>query len=110
MPLYEYECVKHGSFDLMRPMSRAGESAACPVCERPAARVITAPALFTMSPTRRDAIALNERSRHEPHVCKTGCGHRHTAPSSAKAAKERRDGGTTLQAYTGPRPWVVEHR
>src|SRR3954469_10705527 len=100
MPVYEFECRGHGPFELMRPMSQAGEAGACPVCAEPGTRVITAPILFTMIPLRRAAAFRNERSRHEPRVCKSGCGHRHDT------------GGATarLQAYSGPRPWVVEHR
>jgi putative FmdB family regulatory protein len=104
MPLYEYECDRHGSFELVRPMSQSGESAACPTCRSAARRVITAPTLFTMSPSKRDAAFRNEQSRHEPRVCKSACGHSHRAGrGSAEPAGK-------LQAYTGPRPWVVEHR
>ena len=104
MPLYEYECDHHGAFTMMRPMSRAGEDGECPTCGGAGARVITAPNLFTMSPTRRDALFRNERSRHAPHVCTSGCGHGH-AKSRAKQPPRGK-----LQSYTGPRPWVVEHR
>ena len=103
MPLYEYECVRHGSFTLMRPMAQAGDDGPCPRCASASRRVITAPNLFTMSPLKRDAAFRNERSRHEPRVCKSGCGHAHGPPKSTAAAGK-------LRAYTGPRPWVVEHR
>lgn len=105
MPMYQYECERHGSFTLMRPMSRSGEDGPCPTCESASKRVINAPTLFTMSPLKRDAAARNEKSRHAPHVCSSGCGHGHARPRSAGNP----DVGK-LQAYTGPRPWVVEHR
>ena len=106
MPLYEYECDRHGTFELIRPMSQAGDSGACPTCSAVSRRVITAPTLFTMSPPQRDAAFRNEQSRHEPRVCKSGCRHSHSAGRGAgKAAPAGK-----LQAYTGPRPWVVEHR
>ena len=106
MPLYEYECDRHGAFTLTRPMSQSGDDAPCPTCTTPSKRVITAPNLFTMSPLKRDAAFRNERSRHEPKVCKSGCGHHH-APRSRAAASTKPG---KLHAYTGPRPWVVEHR
>ena len=115
MPLYEYECERHGPFTLTRPMALASAAGSCPSCGAPSGRVITAPHVFTMNPTRRDAIARNEKSRHEPHVCTSGCDHRRAAPSgrgrgtgAGRPARRAAEGG--LQAYTGPRPWVVEHR
>ena len=116
MPLYSYECVRHGVFDTTRPMSRSGEDAPCPCCGRDSARVITAPQIFSMSTGRRQAAECNERSRHEPRVATAGCAHHHRAPSQAVAAANRaaaqktRDGKPPLQVYKGPRPWVVEHR
>ena len=104
MPLYEYECDRHGAFTMMRPMSRAAEDGECPTCGAAGQRVITAPNLFTMSPTKRDAIFRNERSRHAPQVCTSDRGHKH-APSQTKQPPHGK-----LQPYTGPRPWVVEHR
>src|SRR5687767_4538681 len=104
MPVYEYECERHGPFELMRPMSRAGEDGACPTCGAASQRVITAPNLLTMSPPKREAASRNERSRHDPHVCTSGCGHRHGTGMAGAGAKAAARG--TLQAYTGPRPWV----
>ena len=99
MPLYEYQCTRHGAFTLMRPMSQSGDDGACPRCATASKRVITAPTLFTLSPLKRDAASRNERSRHEPRVRNSGCTHAHRPPAPGK-----------LHAYTGPRPWVVEHR
>jgi putative FmdB family regulatory protein len=116
MPLYSYECQSHGVFDLMRPMSRSGEDAPCPSCGQGSGRLITAPLVLSMSAGRRAAAECNERSRHEPRVASSKCGHQHRAPSHAAAAAGRaaaektRDGKPPLQVYKGPRPWVVEHR
>lgn len=111
MPIYDYACEAHGEFELSRPMSRCSEPAECPVCGTTARRVITAPHLASLSPQKRSAMERNERSRHAPHVCGAGCGHHHAAPSKAKAASAlTADGKPKLQAYKGPRPWVVEHR
>lgn len=104
MPLYEYECERHGAFALTRPMSRASEDGPCPTCGAASARVISAPTLLTMRPLAREAAARHEKSRHEPAVRKSGCGHGHASNQGAAAS------GRKLQRYTGPRPWVVEHR
>ncbi len=113
MPFYEYECVEHGAFDQVRPMSQSGEPAPCPVCQAASDRVITAPQVLSMSPIARDAAYRNEKSRHAPHVCGTGCSHSQKRPSQAAARAAatniERTGKPPLQAYRGPRPWVVEH-
>jgi putative FmdB family regulatory protein len=37
MPIYEYLCPDcELKFELLRPLSRAGEGASCPVCQRDA--------------------------------------------------------------------------
>ena len=64
MPVYEYLCNECGPFKDMRPMSECDDPQACPRCETSAPRVIlTAPNFFCMSPDKRKAIAVNERSR-----------------------------------------------
>jgi hypothetical protein len=85
-------------------MSESREADACPSCGADSTRVITAPNLLTMSSLKRQAAARNEKSRHEPHVCRGGCGaHRGAVKAPAPT-------GRTLYRYVGPRPWVVEHR
>jgi putative FmdB family regulatory protein len=103
MPLYEYKCPAHGQFDLLRPAADFAAAGECPVCKIACPRIMSAPNIQTLSLVRRQAFERNERSRHAPHVCTSGCGHRH-----APAAKSAKSG--TLQKYTGPRPWVMEHR
>ncbi len=116
MPLYSYECDRHGVFDLLRTMSHSADDAACPSCGLASGRLITAPRIFSMNASRRQAAEWNERSRHEPRVASPACAHHHSAPSqsaaaAARAAAERtRNGKPPLQVYKGPRPWVVEHR
>ncbi|MBB6431355.1 zinc ribbon domain-containing protein [Algisphaera agarilytica] len=106
MPLYEYCCPTHGSFDEFRPSSHSSAPIACPICGEQATRVLTVPRMRQMDKGRLIGMERNEKSRHEPHVCKTGCG-----CSSGKARKQDKlpNGQPKPQVYKGPRPWVVEH-
>ncbi|CAA9387642.1 MAG: hypothetical protein AVDCRST_MAG64-1116 [uncultured Phycisphaerae bacterium] len=113
MPLYEFECARHGAFTLVRPMSESGRDGPCPTCDVAGRRVINPPTLLTMGAPARDAAFRNERSRHEPRVSRSGCAHASPATKAAdRASAARRDEPPKpkLQAYAGPRPWVVEHR
>ncbi|MFC1937574.1 FmdB family zinc ribbon protein [Chloroflexota bacterium] len=50
MPLYEYICSNCGyEFELLRPLSKAGEEATCPKCHNPSERKLSTFAHFTMS-------------------------------------------------------------
>lgn len=106
MPFYDYECTKHGAFELVRPMSQSADPATCPECGGASNRVITAPRLRTLGALTRSSMERNERSRHSPHVCGPGCGHRSGPPSRQNQASDK----PKMISYTGPRPWVVEHR
>ena len=101
MPLYEYRCRKHGAFDVFRPVSQASERMGCPSCGEDAARVFSVPHTRALAAGTRVGMERNEKSRHEPHVCGSGCGHGHARKPRAAPGK--------LHNYTGPRPWVVEH-
>lgn len=104
MPLYEYECPHHGGFDETRPFAQSSEPAPCPTCGAESARVISVPRFAGMDRGTRIAHERNERSAHAPHVCHSGCGHTHQARKPAVPAAK-----PELKAYTGPRPWVIEH-
>ncbi len=42
MPIYEYSCPDcNVKFELLRPMSRANETATCPRCQKDAERVLS---------------------------------------------------------------------
>jgi putative FmdB family regulatory protein len=99
MPLYQYECESHGRFDELRSYDAADDPIECPSCGLAASRVLTRPRLRVMAGTKVAAMDRNEKSRHEPHVCSSGCSHR----AKSKETKPR------LQSYTGSRPWVIEH-
>lgn len=103
MPLYEHACPDHGTFTDLRPFSRSSEAADCPTCGQSCAREISIPHFRTLEKGTRIAMERNEKSAHAPHVCHSGCSHTHKAPKQSAAQPAK------LQAYTGPRPWVVEH-
>jgi len=105
MPLYEYQCESHGVFDEFAPGSASNEPAACPVCEQASARILSIPRFKQMSGGVMKAHERNEKSRHEPHVCSSGCSHNHKKPTT----KDGEPAKPKLQPYTGPRPWVIEH-
>ena len=103
MPTYAHACAEHGEFDDMRPIARHAEDAECPVCAKPCGRIVTVPRFRSMERNSLIAHERNEKSRHEPHVCSSGCSHNHGSkkiPSSKPPA---------LEQYKGPRPWVIEH-
>ena len=105
MPIYEYRCDMHGPFDEIRSFSQADAPLACPVCAGPTSRLISIPHLRGMERSTRVAMERTERSRHQPHVCHSGCGHQRRAAASEQDAARK----TALRDYQGPRPWVIEH-
>lgn len=68
MPLYAFRCDTCGPFDERRPIARAQDPAVCPTCSAPAPRLFTPPGLYRTSPGLRRALAIEERSGHEPEV------------------------------------------
>lgn len=99
MPLYEYRCETHGCFDERRPFAECNAPMACPQCGAACERVFTAPRLRGLATSTRIAHERNEKSRHQPHVCTSGCSH--------GAVKKRSE--PQLTDYRGARPWVIEH-
>ncbi len=112
MPFYDYECAECGSFSTLAPMARAAEPAPCPGCGSAGERVIlSAPFVAGMDPMRRNAMATNERSRHEParssgrHPAGCGCcGDK----SRAKAGKAVHTAGGA-KTFPSARPWMISH-
>lgn len=110
MPIYEYECTAHGTFELLRNVALARQHARCPQCQVRCHRILSPPHLSTLSKGLRTAHERHERSRHEPrleqrrpkvHRCGSAC----AAPLDARPTPHRR----RAQVYTGARPWVLEH-
>jgi putative FmdB family regulatory protein len=98
VPIYEYECAKHGMFEASNSVQLCKQDMPCPDCSKSARRVLSAPHLALMDPATRTAHDRNHKSRHEPHVHGPNCGHHHGAPK--KRAKTQVSKG---------RPWVLEH-
>jgi putative FmdB family regulatory protein len=108
MPVYEYECRRHGYFEAMRPMSESRDHQPCPQCSRASPRVIlSAAAVPFMAPAARRAHSTNERAQHEPkssahHVHGKHCGCSNRKSNSASTA----GGG---KAFPARRPWMISH-
>lgn len=94
MPVYEYECSSHGSFELELPMRAASSIASCPGCGASSRRLLSVPNVSKLSTGNRHAHAINERSRSEPRV----------VTREARAPSEER----TVHAGHG-RPWAIGH-
>ena len=110
MPVYEYECETCGTFADFRAIDQRDAPAPCEICDRPAARVISAPNLSVMHPLNRMAAVRTERSRHEPRVglktaCCSGRTCTHRRPKNANPEKP------ALRASTkrNRRPWMLGH-
>lgn len=96
MPLYEYECNRHGVFELSRPMRLASRGAPCPACGRASARILSLPSVAQVGRAERVARDCNEKSRHEPRIV---------------TREKPRDTGNPrpLRAASHGRPWAIEH-
>ncbi len=79
MPIYDYDCQVCGPFTAMRSMAEFRDPFACPSCGIGAPRAaLSAPGIAGMDPTRRSALASNERSASSQRPTKAahpaGCG------------------------------------
>ena len=96
MPLYEYDCQRHGLFETMHSMHEANAPESCPTCGEEAPRVLSAPRLACVSTNERKARDRNEKSRHEPRVSR-----KPNKPSQAERP--------ALRASHHSRPWALGH-
>ena len=105
MPIYEYECRQHGVFELLKSVSEVHDPGLCPRCALPGQRLISVPTLSAMARSEVIAHERNERSRHEPRIARSpgSCNHSGACNHGRKAQPGK------LKAYTGKRPWVIEH-
>jgi len=98
MPIYEFECAAHGTFELTRPMAEVREPAACPDCGGIAKRLLSAPMVASGSAVSRRVSAVNERNQHEPRIVK-----RETPKSSGDPAQR------PVHSSHGGYPWAIGH-
>ncbi|HYQ41868.1 MAG TPA: zinc ribbon domain-containing protein [Polyangiaceae bacterium] len=98
MPIYEFECTDHGSFELTRPIAQMREPAPCPDCGAHGKRLLSAPNLATGSVVGRKAAAINERSQHEPRIVQRA------APRASDDPGKR-----TVHSAHGGYPWAIGH-
>ncbi|HZS83526.1 MAG TPA: zinc ribbon domain-containing protein [Stellaceae bacterium] len=117
MPLYNYECRRHGPFEAWRAMALSGEPAPCPDCGQPAPRALSAPRLGMDAALRR-AHAVNEKSAHEPRVVRRRRGDAIPRHDAHRDLTEHRAAGATHRHAHAPaagklkrasHPWMVRH-
>jgi putative FmdB family regulatory protein len=111
MPVYDFTCVRCGDFRELLAIDERNQPVACPNCAGLSQRLILAPNLALMSPIKRKANAINEKSRHEPrmstgHSCGSGCGC--GTKIRPVRTKETKLGVLQSQKATA-RPWMLGH-
>jgi putative FmdB family regulatory protein len=115
MPLYQYECTRHGEFSDWATLAEYEKKSPCPDCGKPSKRMPSAAYLGMNSGLRR-AIHASEKSADEPRVVRRRRGdaipahdaHRDLAPVR-KHAHHHHEGhhhGTTVRSK---HPWMVRH-
>jgi putative FmdB family regulatory protein len=109
MPLYDYDCRRHGPFREWAEMSHSDRPARCPDCAAPAPRLMAAPRLGIDS-TLRKAHTINETSANEPRVVhrRRGDPMTHDTHRDLTEARGRRVG--RAKTHRSNHPWAVrEH-
>lgn len=109
MPMYEYECRAHGTFEAIASIAACREPAACPTCDVVSSRVLSVPHFSSMPRSEIIARDRNERSRHEPRISSTPGACSHAGPCNHGSRGKPKAKPGQLQAYKGKRPWVMEH-
>lgn len=116
MPVYDYKCRQHGLFSELATFEQSQVPMPCPQCMELSARVIVmAPALLDMAAEKRDAVARNEKSQHEPEFSTTerrkydgehrsGCGCEAKRPGSRLFYTAQGD-----KMFPSMRPWMISH-
>lgn len=113
MPCYDYHCGEHGVFEGLVAMDDRAAPQPCPQCGSPAARIVSAaPALLDMAPALREACARNERSRHEPRLCRgrgTDLDHRCGADAGSSIGRKTILLADGSKVFPSRRPWMIAH-
>lgn len=111
MPVYDFSCPDCGDFRALLTIEGRNDPTPCPSCSRAGQRLILAPNLALMSPIKRKASAINEKSRHEPristgHSCGSGCG----CGTKIRPVRTRETKLGVLQSQKATaRPWMLGH-
>ncbi|HEY8946266.1 MAG TPA: zinc ribbon domain-containing protein [Polyangiaceae bacterium] len=100
MPIYEYECGPHGTFELERSMAESSAGAPCPTCRETARRIVSAPNLGNLPRSTVRALDRNEKNRHEPRLVRR---------EKRAETSESASGIPRARSHPGGRPWVLEH-
>ena len=110
MPLYEYECSTHGTFESSASLADYREPSACPRCGAASPRVVlTAVALAAMPALVRKAHAINDVSRSAPKSSAqlkhgTGCRCCSGTRLTGKTASSQ-----GARGFPDRRPWMISH-
>ncbi len=113
MPTYDYACGDCGGFDAFRSLTERNVPASCPECGVASPRVFaTAPRLALMDGGTRNAMATNERARHEPK--RSGDYARLSHPAGCGCCNSSRNNATVTaangaKAFPSKRPWMISH-
>jgi putative FmdB family regulatory protein len=119
MPLYTYECAKHGEFSEWASLDAFDKACPCPACGKLATRTVSA-AYLGMDSNLRKGLQSSEKSAHEPRVVRRRRGdsmgghdahrdlaqvrvHRHGHSHGGHSHEGRQ---TTVRSN---HPWLVRH-
>lgn len=124
MPLYNYECRRHGEFTGWACLSDFEKPKLCPVCRKPARRSVSA-AYLAMDQKLSKAIGASEKSAHEPRVVRRRRGDpipqhdAHRDLSDIRKTGHQHDHGHRSSSHThehgkkrtvhSNHPWLVRH-
>lgn len=124
MPLYDYKCADHGLFHELATMEKSAMPCACPQCGKASPRVILIPPeVLAMAPNKRQAMARNERARHEPqfstpevrqekaliHSHSKNCGCDSHNPDRSSLRKQVIYMADGSKVFPSQRPWMISH-
>ena len=122
MPLYTYECPRHGAFSDWRAMSECHLPSPCPICDAPSQRQVSVPHRG-MDTALHKSRAINEKSAHEPRVVRRRRGdgipahdthrdlthHAHVRGAQGHGHGEHSHQGGPSSTVRSRHPWLVRH-
>jgi len=106
MPLYEYQCAKHGTFEQLGSLAQRSAAEPCPTCQRKAPRILSAPQRSVLAPATRKAHERNEASAHEPRVVRSQPAE---APTQRRMSASNAPPKPHRHGRTASRPWMIGH-